>query len=106
MNVTFIFTQPGTYYFAGNEADCKKTPAMKFRAIAVAGVDPDDVLPVETCQSTSFAAVVVAKEDGGSQGSAVVAAAFVGLAVGAVILVLIFVMNYRRARSGAFDVKE
>ncbi|XP_062498801.1 uncharacterized protein LOC134176139 isoform X2 [Corticium candelabrum] len=106
VNVTFIFTQPGTYYFAGNEADCKKTPAMKFRAIAVAGVDPDDVLPVETCQSTSFAAVVVAKEDGGSQGSAVVAAAFVGLAVGAVILVLIFVMNYRRARSGAFDVKE
>ena len=59
-----------------------------------------------TCQSTSFVAVVVAKEDGGSHGSAVVAAAFVGLAVGAVILVFIFVMNYRRARSGALDVKE
>ena len=99
LNTTFTVDEAKTYYFAGNESKCKANPPMKFRVIAVARLESSELLSSDTCQSTSFATSVVDmdKEGNGSSGSKVIAAAFIGLAVGAVIVVVIFVLNYRRA---------
>lgn len=105
LNVTYVLEEAKTYYFAGNKEDCEANPPMKFRVTAVARLDSGQLLANDTCLSTSFAAAVVDEENNGSLGSEAIAAAFIGLAVGAVIVVAVFVFNYRRAKSGTFDVK-
>lgn len=108
MNITFTVNEAKTYYFTGNEEQCKADPPMKFRVVAVSRLASSELLSNDTCQSTSFATSTGNNQNtsgSGSSGSAVIAAAFIGLAVGAVIVAVIFVLNFRRAKSGKFDVK-